>query len=249
MCARVQARRTRTRGRRRSKVTRVQGQGSAVAFRLGRSVALARGLMLLDCQFRVGVKRPQGLIAHVIGEEPRSAVAAFAGGVLLGRRDRAQLDTRYRAVLGRVRVVQPVFLISQLSCAVQRVVLVVRRRHRPLQVVQRIRVVGGVVYAREIATRRAVTADRAAVAVPESVAFGYAARGTVQQQLLAAAAAFRKARLATGGLVRASCAGRVIEGGILLGVGGWWKCRVANVHRMQRRVACQPKVIASDKVN
>lgn len=205
--------------------------------------------MLLDGQSRVRVKRPQGLIAYVIGEEPRLAVAAFVDGMLLGY-CRTQLNTRDRAVLGRVRVVQPVFLISQLSCAVQRIVLVVRRRHRPLQVVQRIRVVGGVVYAREIAIWRAitaVTADCAAVAVPEGV--GYATRGTSQQQLLAAAAAFRKARLATGGLVRASCAGRVIEGGIFLGVDGWWKSRVANVHRMQRRVACQPKVIASDKVN
>lgn len=203
--------------------------------------------------------RPQGLIAHEIGEDPRLAVAAFAGGrlLLMLRRGRAQLDTRHRAVLGRVRVVQPVFLIPQLSRAVQRVVLVVRhRRHRPLQVVQRIRVVGGVVYAREIATRRpdtAITADRAttAVAGPQCSCVSCAARGTAQQLFAAAAAgaAFREGRLATGGLVRASRAGRVIEDGIFLGVGGWRKSRVANVHRMQRRVARQPKVIASDKVN
>jgi len=61
---------------------------------------------------------------------------------------------------------------------------------------------------------------------------------------------FRKARLAIGRLVRTSCADRIIIlSGIFEGVGRWWKSRVANVHRMQRRVACQPKVITSNKVN
>lgn len=161
------------------------------------------------------------------------------------RRGRTTLDTRDRAVPGQVRIVQLVFLIPQFSDAVQRVVLVVHGRHGTLQVIQRIRIVDRAVWVLKVATRRvtAVTKDRV---VPGTDGVAFAARGT--QQLLATV--FREARFAIGELVRASRAGRIIIfSGIFVGICGWWKSRVANVHGMQRRVACQPKVITSDKVN
>lgn len=195
---------------------------------------------LINGQSRIGIKRSQWLIAHVIDED-----AGFYGIPALLRRDLTALDTRDRAVPRRVRIVHPVFLISQLSGAVQRVIFVVHGRHGPLQMVHRIQVVDRVVYVLKIAAGRvtAVTTDRV---VLEPVAL--AVRETAAQQFLATA--FGKTRLAISRLMRASCAGRIIVlSGIFEGVGRWWKSRVANVHGMQRCVACQPKVITSNKVN
>lgn len=172
--------------------------------------------------------------------------AGFYGIPALLRRDLTALDTRDRAV-SRMRIVHPVFLISQLSGAVQRVILVVHGRHGPLQMVHRIQVVDRVVYVLKIAAGRAtaVTTDRV---VLETDAVALAVRETAAQQFLATA--FGKTRLAISRLMRVSCAGRVIVlSGIFEGVGRWWKSRVANVHGMQWRVACQPKVITSNKVN
>lgn len=154
----------------------------------------------------------------------------FDGIPSLFRRDLAALDTRDRAVLRRVWIVQSIFVISQLSGAVQRVVLIVHGRHGPLQVIHWIQIIDRIIYVRKIAAGRAaaITTDRV---VLEADGVDFTARGTAAQQFLATA--FWKARLAIGRLVRASCAGRIIIlSGIFERVSRWWKSRVANVHRM-----------------
>lgn len=155
--------------------------------------------------------------------------AGFDGIPSLLRHLLAALDTRDRAVLRQVRIV-PALLISQLSGAVQRVVFIVHGRHGPLQVVHWIQVVDRVIYVPESAAGRAVAIATDRI-VLETDGVDFTAHGTAAQQFLATA--FRKARLAIGRLVRASCAGRVIiRSGIFERVSRWWKSRVANVHRM-----------------